>query len=234
MANTITLINDVKARCQLRNDSTYDVSILGWLNRGQESWSTRFLWDFLRAEETVTTDSTTQNYALEAPCLVYNVRNTSTNQPLSYIRDIEMDQFESNGASTGSPIRFRMQGQYKSSASSTPLPYIQFWPQPDAAYTIKVRSYRYMSDLADNTDVSAIPAAYHEFLTHYACNIYFSSIGDQRATSHYDQSENIIMTAVEQLGAVPTSQIDVLRSSDTMYEVGEVRFPSSFPDYYSR
>jgi len=233
MPNFLEQISDVKERCGIRNDSSYDTAIKRALNNGQRAFTTRFLWDFLKKTEDVTTVASTEEYTLAAPCVVYNARNTTSNTPLSYITSDELDRYDANHSASGSPRFYIISGQTKASTNVAATPNISLYPIPSGVYTIRVRSYKRLADLTGNSDISEIPEDFQEFMVHYACNVIMSGRNDARASSHYDQSENILISAAEQLGAVPSMHIHTLRSQDEVNVSGDLaRLPSNFGEQF--
>lgn len=222
------LLTNLKGRVGLSNISTYDSLLKMWLNDGQRNITTRFLWNFLQQQETVTTVAADDSYDLSADCLVYDVRDSSNSLRLSFMRDIDFDTMYSTQSESGAPRFYRMFGQTKSSESTEAVPKIQFYPIPDDAYLIIVKSYGRLDDMVNGTDISAIPAVYHELMIHYAANIYFSSRGDARSVEQFDLYENKLADMVSQLGGIPTDNIDVVRSMDSNISTPFLRFPSNF------
>lgn len=141
---------------------------------------------------------------------------------------MDLDSYDVAQVQTGTPLFYRMEGQYQPTSSVAPVPKIQFYPIPDGVYSMAIKSYARMQDLVNTTDISSIPAAFQELLIFYAANAFYSSRGDPRAVEQKDNYENGLMAMVEQLGAVPADQIDVVRSIDDAIQYGQVRFPANF------
>lgn len=228
MATFGALLTNLKSRLQLDTDSSYDIALKAYLNFGQQDITRRFLWDFLRVNETIATVSGTISYPLQAEELVYDVRNTTSVIRLRYIRDMDLDSYDIAQVQQSTPTFYRMEGQYQPIASVAPVPTIQLYPIPDGVYSLAIKSYSRLVDLVNTTDISAIPAAFHELLIFYAANAFYSSRGDSRAQEQFDKYENGLLSMVEQLGAVPADQIDVVRSVDDQINTGLVRFPASY------
>jgi hypothetical protein len=178
--------------------------------------------------ENVTTVASTDTYSLTSDCLVYDVRDSTNTFRLSFLRDIDFDTWYTTQTETGVPRFYRMFGQTKASADVEAVPNIQFYPIPGDVYTIVVKSFKRLSDMVNDTDISEIPTAYHELLIHYAANIFFSARGDVRSVEHHDQYENKLADMVAQFGGMPTDNIDVVRSLDNSTSGPILRFPSSF------
>lgn len=228
MATFGSLLTNVKYRCSIQNESSYDTALKLWLNDGQRDILNRYLWDFTRTYEDISTVASTVTYTLTNPGVIYDVRNTTSLIPLSYLGDLDFDRLFPNQSATGTPRYFRSSGQTQTSSSTQSLPTISLYPIPDAVYTIRVRFNQRFSDLSDSADISAIPATYHELLVNYACNVFFSSQGDNRAIEYYTKYENGLAAMAEQLNAQPVSKIDILRSTDDAYGGDVVRLPSSY------
>lgn len=226
-----SLLTNLKGRCGLQNDSTFDTLLRSWINDGQRNITTRFLWPFLNQSETVTTSDGTDAYQLTADCLVYDVRDTTNVFTLRFLPDIEFDRMYVQQTQTGVPRFYRLFGQTKVSDSTAAVPNLQLYPIPGGTYSLTVKSYKRLADMTDSAQISEVPEAYHELMIHYAANIYFSSRGDNRAVEHFDQYENKLADMVQQLGGMPTDRIDVVRSTDYMAEDTRVRFPYNFENY---
>lgn len=229
MSTFSALVTSVKNRCSI-GDSTFDVAIKQNINFGQQNFSTRYMWDFLKKVETVTTASGTDTYSLAAECIVYDVRDTTNSLPLKFIKEMDLDKYDPLQTQTGAPYFYLTAGQSQASASAVPLQQIRLFPIPGGTYTILVRSYKRLSDLVNDTDISLIPPAFHELLVNYAANIHFSSQGDSRAQEQLDLYENGLLSAVEQLGAIPVDELLVVKSLDDTSKrgMGFVRFPAAF------
>lgn len=223
-----SLLTNLKSRLQLDTDPTYDTALKAYMNFGQQDVNRRWLFDFMRQDETVNTSATVQNYPLAAEEVVYDVRNMTSIISLRYIRDMDIDKYDVAQVVTGPPTFYRVEGQYKPSVSVASVAQIQLYPIPDGVYAISVRAYRRLVDMVNDTDISGIPEAFQELLIFYAANAFYSSRGDPRAQEQFDKYENGLLSMVEQLGAVPTDQIDVLRANDDFINTGQVRFPPSF------
>lgn len=233
MANFGLLLTNLKSRLQLNTDASYDTALKAYMNFGQQDITRRYLWDFLRSNETVVTSLGVSSYPLQAEELVYDIRNTTSVIRLRYIRDMDLDSYDVAQVQQGTPSFYRIEGQYQANISSAPLPQVQVYPIPDGVYSLSVKAYTRLQDLVNSTDVPNFPAAFHEILIFYAANAFYSSRGDSRAIEHFDKYENMLLSMVEQLGAVPADQVDVLRSIDDPINASVIRFPASFGTYNS-
>lgn len=222
------LFINTKARCGLINDPAYDIYLKLWLNDGQRNVVNRFLWPFLQQQETVTTVASTTLYNLSADCLVYDVRDTTNTFRLKFLKDLDFDAYFVQQLESGIPRFYRLFGQTQASTTTPPVPNLQLYPIPAGAYNLTVKSYKRLTDLVNDGDISQIPQTYHEMLINYASNIFFSSRGDVRATEQFDLYENKLSDMVVQLGGMPTDNIDVVRSLDQNEGDTFVRFPSNF------
>ncbi len=224
------ILTNAKARCNVSSESQYDIAIKLWINDGQRDILNRYLWDFSRDYQDLSTVASTEEYSLAQPCIVYNARNVTSTIPMRFIKDIDFDRQFPSPTATGAPRYFRMSGQSQVSSSATVYPKVQLYPIPDTVYTIRLRYFKRYPDLSADSDISPIPEAYHELLVNYACNVFFSSQGDVRAVEQYTKYENGLMSLVEQQNAQPASQIDILRSVDDTLTGEVVRWPESYPN----
>lgn len=223
------MLNNVKARCSIKNESVWDADIRQYLNDAQQEISSRYFWPFLLSEETVTTVASTATYALAAPCTVLNVRDTANRLSLRWVDTLDFDRFFPGDTSEGAPSFYRIEGQDKDSASVSGTPSLVLYPVPAAAYTLKVREYLDLSNLNAGTDVSAVPPRFHLALVYYACSAFHESRGDARARANTDRFDAMLISMVEQLGAQPLDAVEVLRSEDERSEPSLLRYPPSYP-----
>lgn len=225
----LDLLTNIKGHCGLLSDSGYDTTLGSWLNDAKDEWQSRYLWDYLRTTVNITTTAT-DLYDLGVEALIYNATNYSANYKLTYVTENELDGFDAQQVQSGNPTHYTQSGYYKATDGVALTTAIRFYPIPTAGLTLKVRVYSRIPSLTASSDVYAIPETYQSFLVHYVCFMYFQAVNDNRAASHYDLKENVLKMAVDQLGATPADQINVLRSPDDISsnEYG-LRLPSNYP-----
>lgn len=227
--NYLQLLNNVKARCSINQESQFDADIRMFLNDGQREISSRYTWRFLQAEETITTVAGTADYALANSCLVMNVRDTTNGVSLNPLDTLDFDRYYPLQTATGVARYYRLFGEDQADGSSGGTPVISFYPVPGGTYVLKVREYLDIPDMSADTDVSPIPVRYHGALVHYAAAAHFSSRGDARSAEHEARFENALASMAEQLAAEPADMIHVLRSENTRHDPRLLQYSASYP-----
>ncbi len=229
MATFLQLFTDLKGRCSLTDDSTYDTLLKQWLNAGQKAITRRYIWPFLQTEGTITTVASTETYSLASDVsYIYLLRNITSNRILTFISFSEFYHAYPNPTGTGSPTLFRLSGNSQTAISAVPLWQVSLYPIPGDVYSIKYPYYRKLVDLSADSDISAIPDEYHELMVNYAASIYFESKGDSRAISQNDRFESGLTDMAERLSGQPVDRIEYAGQDSQGSTFPFLRFPSSF------
>jgi len=226
------IADDALYRVRREGDAALGAKMRGWANQGQQAVCRLYLWDFLKYSQDVTTVPGEDEYALSAETgRIYGVRDVTTNRVLDYAPDMAFDRDFPSQSASGAPRSYLTAGVTRASASSPLLPLLRVYPVPSAALTLRVRSYRDPAALANDADVPAVPAAYHEMLVHYACKTYFLGEGDPRAVTHNDEFEAALRDMVDNLGALPADRLGRLRGASERSRgavPGRVRMPPNY------
>lgn len=230
MSQLSALIADTYERIQ--QTETARSFIIKWLNDGQKNACRRYLFPFLKYEQTVTTAASTATYSLEyATGIVYGVRNATTGRPLSYMDEKRFDRSFALQNASGSPYAYLLPGQSQADATARPRPQIQVYSVPSGVESLKVRSFRLPFDMSADTDYPGIDENYHEILVNYAASVAFDAGGDARAVGQRDLYETGLSEMVDMVGAQPADKLDYLRSAEESAAAGPgiVRFPGNYP-----
>lgn len=223
----VQMLDDVKARCAI-TDSNLDGQIRQWLNLAQQNIITRYTWQFLFQEDSISTVAAQDTYSLGTDVMhIYMLRDTTNNRRISYATNLDFFKAVPNPVSTGAPYTFRIIGSRQAAVNTVASIQVVLYPIPDAVYTVYYSYYMRVNDLSASSDISLIPVQFHELLVHYACKAYYSREGDPRAVSHQDEFESMLKNMVSQLAVTPVDRIDTLGrqgSNNTLF----LPFPSHF------
>jgi len=149
-----------------------------YLNDAQSELCSKALYYGEESEATVTLTAGTGTYSFSALGLVdvtklRTVRITNPQQELSLI---DLRDIDRSTTSSGLPYCYAMNGGG-----------ITVFPTPDSGYSLKVRYWRILPPLTQDTDVSALPPRYQRSLTYYAIARCFEREDDVQQAQYYDQ-----------------------------------------------
>lgn len=135
---------------------------------------------------------------------IYTIRKLlyTTTTPLVQIVDmkqlqtpIQIKSISSRSADYFLPLYYSAGVPYyyiMSSPSSTGTPQFSFVSSPSTVMNIMVRGIKVLSDLSSDSDISVIPATWHDALTNIACFYGFQSMDETRASSELQVGESRI------------------------------------------
>jgi len=130
------------------------------------------------AEATTTLTGGTGTYSFSSLSLVdpTKIRSVRLTSPLQELSLIDLRDIDRSTTVTGVPYCYALNGQG-----------LTVYPTPDSSYTLKVRYWRLLPALSQDTDTPALPPRYHRALTFYAIARCFEREDDVQQAQYYDQ-----------------------------------------------
>jgi hypothetical protein len=128
------------------------------LNQGLRYVAAQTDFRALFSNQSITTSIGTSSYALPSNFMrLYNVTIVDSNGDTRPLYQESLTDFQTRPATTGQPSQYTIDGTN-----------LLLWPEPDAAFNLKVRYYRVPALLTAPNDVPEIPSEYHHLLVSYA------------------------------------------------------------------
>lgn len=130
------------------------------------------------AEATMACTAGTSTYTFSQLGLVdpTKIRSVRLTQPTQELALIDLKDIDRSTEVRGVPYGYAMNGQG-----------ITIYPTPDSSYTLKVRYWRILPALTQDTDSPALPPRYHRSLTYYAIARCFEREDDVQQARYYDE-----------------------------------------------
>lgn len=172
------------------DSSVYRPRVRNWLNEAQSRIARILELPSLYTTSTITTASGTDTYSLSSDVIRINgITNASSPNELTYVNDpADINYTNYAGQNMGEPQFYTLSGQSS----------IRLSPVPDDAYTLTVDYYKSPTTLSGDSDVSALPADYHDVMISYALSRAYRSEDDSQM-SQFFYSE--FMRDLQQMGA---------------------------------
>lgn len=151
----------------------YETFVHGWLNEGQRDVALRADIRTGQSVSTITTAAGTATANLPADFARF-ISLTSSSRS---VERLELREFDDLSPSTGTPSCYVIIGTA-----------INFYPTPDATYTLQLRYWRLPAVMVDPNDVPELPLQYHHLLVRYALIRCYQRENDYTAAS-YEQDQ---------------------------------------------
>jgi len=197
-----------------------------YVNWTQQDAASRFDWPFLMGTANFTTADGTATYSANAAAeKIIDIRNTSKDMKLYKLSRQEFDAKIPDPTSEGSPELWIDAG------SSSNILQIQFYPIPDAIYTLPYWYRKRLTDMTLDADISEIPLKYHKLLYLGGLAQCYEYDENPMANNMWAQYENMLGEMQTELMGGSEDEIPVLRSVDELHinTVSDLRLP---PDHF--
>ena len=161
-----------------------------YINFGQQRVASLFDWPFLKTTDaTITTAANDEEYSLASDFAKMIAMRDTTNE--NWLTEMSKKDFDASkpAVSTTEDAGYP-EYWYATDLDSSNYQQIKLYPVPDGIYTITYDYYKTLADLSADTDVSDIPAKYHQALVDYACFKYYQKEQDEQATQFHQEFQN--------------------------------------------
>lgn len=188
------------------------------LNAMMDAWSIQRLFVYQITEDSHTMVAGTASYTIGSGGVI-NTTRPERIEPSSYVRlsgtdyhlePIDEYQYNSMAVKTtpGRPSSVYLQ-------RAAPLATLFFYPVPDAAYTLKLRSWKKLQSFAALTDLLALPAGYEDAIIY--------SLSERLAPEDGLEPSQTVMriAATNRKALIPNNAPRKIMSNDVMRALGQ-------------
>jgi hypothetical protein len=196
----LELVNGILTRLRERkvssiNETPYSSMIAVLINDAKETVENAWNWSGLRTTLTTTTTSGVFNYELNGSQNVLTILDVISLEENIFLKEKGAHDFNrlflSNNVGTGSPYWYSFNG-----ISADGDTQIDFYPIPDAAYTIMFNCVLRTGNLTENADTFLVPTKPIELLTYALAVEERGEDGGASPVSAYARANNALQDAI--------------------------------------